>query len=113
MNNKKRTFNPILSDSTRFPQSEDSDLIYVGNWSAVVQGLTIATSEWTVESGSVTITNESNTTTTTTAQITGDPGESIIVNKVTLSDGQVDEHKVLLKIKANDTPVINNDYGFC
>lgn len=113
MNVSKRTFNPLLAKSFRFSQSENADLIYQGGWAATIQPGTISDSTWTVESGSVTITNKSNTTTTTTAQIAGEVGESIIVNKVTLADGQADERKILLKITANDTPVINDDYGRC
>lgn len=111
MNVSKRTFNPLLASSFRYSQSEDADLTYSGNWGPTIQTATITTSTWTVEDGSVTISNESNTDSTTSATITGEVGESIITNKVVLSDGQTDERKILLKIKANDIPSINDDYG--
>ena len=110
MNISKRTFNPLLAKQFRFSQLENALLSYIGNWGAAIQALTISASTWTVENGSVTLSGESNTNTTTTVKITGSPGESTIVNKVTLSDGQIDERIIKLRITDNDIPRISNDY---
>ncbi|MCP4365414.1 MAG: hypothetical protein GY800_08980 [Planctomycetes bacterium] len=111
MNRSKRTFNPLMANSFRFEQAENTDLTYTGNWGPTIQPGTIATSEWTVESGTVTLTDEASTTTTTTVTISGQPGEAKIINKVTLSDGQIDERAVDLRIMSNKATAITNDYG--
>lgn len=110
MNISERTFNPLLGRTFRYEQSENADLKYQGNWGPVVHPLTVSSSTWTVEEGTVTISNESLSGNTTSAEFTGSVGESTIVNKVTLSDGQVDERIIKLKIADNSTPYIQNDY---
>lgn len=112
MNRVKRTFNALMNDQFRYQQSEFSDLIYTGNWGPVVYPDTITASAWTVEDGSATLTNETFLSGgSTSVQISGSVGESTIVNKITTSSGQVEERIIKLKIKANDIPVINSDYG--
>lgn len=113
MNSSKRTFNPLQDYHFRYEQLEDANLAYSGNWGHAIQPDTIATSTWSVEDGSATISNENNTTTTTSATITGPVGESIIVNTITTSGGQTDQRIINLKIAAKDMPFINDDYGRC
>lgn len=113
MNNSKRTFNPLLAKSFRFSQSENSGLKYVGNWGVAIQPLTIASSEWVIETGNAAIASELNTTTTTSVILSGVTGESSIINKVILSDGQTDERKILLKICSNNEPQLDDDYRAC
>lgn len=113
MNVAKRTFNPLLGRTFRYSQAENADLEYVGNWGVAVQPETVESSTWTVERGSVTISDEAFTGSATSAKITGEPGESTIVNKVVLSSGETDERIILLKITDNDIPFIDRDYGFC
>lgn len=111
MNIKKRTCEPLRQNSTRFDQSENSVLDYTVNWGPCVDD--ILTSEWSVSEGSLTISSESTDATNITAScfITGDVGEHILINKITTTAGQTDEHKLLIKINENDIPYIDNDYG--
>lgn len=111
MNSAKRTFNPLLSRSFRYSQTENADLIYYCDWGATIQPDTIASSTWVVEDGSVTITNEAATDYITSAMITGDVGESTIVNKIVMASGQTDERIIKLKIVSNDVPFLDGDYG--
>ena len=111
MNNSKRTFNPLLGKTFRYAQSENAELKYQGNWGPQIQTLTIASSEWVVEYGSAVLASEAATTTVTSVIISGNAGESKIINKVTLSDGQVDERAIMLKIRSNNDPYLNSDYG--
>jgi|GEM_PF-3878333 hypothetical protein len=111
MNIVKRTFNPLLAKIFRFSQSENALLKYSGNWKPAIGALTISTSAWTVEDGTVTLSSEANSAGITSVHITGSVGESTITNKVTLSDGQIDERIIKLKIIDNDIPSIDDDYG--
>jgi len=110
MNNQKRTFNPLLKRQTRYQQAENAKLKYIGNWGPAIQGTTISSSEWTLEDGNATLSSEANTTTQTSVFIDGTPGENTIVNKVTLANGEINEHILKLRITDNDIPYINDDY---
>jgi len=111
MNITKRTFNPLLGRIFRFVQSENSSLKYEGNWGPAV-AQTVSASSWTVEEGDATLSSEALVSQTTSVIITGTPGENIIVNKVTLADGQIEERILKLKITDNDLPDYDTDYGF-
>ncbi len=112
MNIAKRTINALLGRRTfRFEQTENAKLKYQVNWKPLIQALTISASVWTVEDGSVTLSSETNVSGITAVVITGSVGESTISNKVTLSDGQIDERIIKLKIIDNDIPVYESDYG--
>jgi len=110
MNRQHRTFEPLFKEMTRYEQTENSLRKYTGNWAVAIQGKTISSSEWTVESGDAVLTNESSQSGTTSVFINGTPGENTIVNKVTLNTGEVEEHILKLKIKDNDEPIIEDDY---
>ena len=71
------------------------------DWTAFLEGLTFATSSWTVVNGSITIT--SNTTTTTHSLVEtsgGTVGEKCTLrNRVTRSDGEMEDQTIYVKIK--------------
>jgi hypothetical protein len=75
---------------------------YGVDWAADLGALTIATSTWTVVSGSATIVSDNKTATTTTVRITGgtDGAKTTFLNHIVLSDGQEDEKTCVLKVKA-------------
>jgi hypothetical protein len=112
MNISERTFNPLLAGSFRYQQSENSDLKYNGNWGPLIQPANVSTSTWTIEDGSVTLSNEALSGNKTSVLITGSVGEATIVNKVVLDDGQTEERTIKLKIIDNSIPRINYDYGY-
>ena len=113
MNNSKRTFNPLLGKIFNYQQSENASLKYQGNWGHVINQA-LSDSTWTVESGDAVLSGASFVTSgsgTTAVNISGTPGRSVIVNKITMADGQIDERTIKLKIVDNDIPVYNYDYG--
>jgi hypothetical protein len=115
MNISKRTFNPLFGKIFRYEQSENSSLQYTGNWGPAIKGNTITASAWTVENGDAVLSSEAFTTAaagTTSVIISGTPGENTIVNKVTLSSGEVEERMLSLKISDNDELGYMTDYGF-
>lgn len=112
MNKVKRQFEPLLSRSFRFQQSENAELVYTGNWGPVIQDETLAASAWTVERGDAVLSDEAFTADgVTSVTVSGIPGESTIVNKVTLSNGEIDERILQVRITDNDVPRYDNDYG--
>ena len=102
-NQKTNTFNALIAESFRFSQSENAKLKYIGNWKAELQGVSISTSIWSVTSGDATITTESLDGNTASCFISGQPGENIIINKITTDDGQTDERRLLIEIRNNET----------
>ena len=108
MNITKRTFNPLLGRRFRYDQPEDAELKYQGNWG--VLGLTVSTSEWEKLQGDAVLSGDALASNVTSVTISGEPGDSIIVNKVTFSDGQIDSRIILLKITDNDLPKCEPDY---
>jgi hypothetical protein len=112
VNIAKRTFNPLLSPTFRHSQAENAELRYTGNWGATIQPDTISSSTWVVERGDAVVSDEAFTDGNTSAVISGPAGESIIVNKIVSSSGEVDERILLLKITANYGPFANRGYGF-
>lgn len=98
-----------MQRSGRFIQSENSALKYQGDYSAQLQGDTIAASTWTVESGSLTVASEAEANGITSAIVSGSTGESILVNKITTTTGgETIERKFRIKITKNDTDQIND-----
>ena len=69
----------------RAKQKENEALTYTVNWAAELAGDTIATSTFTSEDSGITIANSANTTTQTSARLSGDPGRYRVVNKITLT----------------------------
>jgi hypothetical protein len=96
-----RTINPLTTYRAIFPQSENAALAYTIDYTAMLNGDTITDSTWSCRDAGVTIT-PSNTTSTVTATISGQPGEYTIVNKITTAAGMVDERILVLTIRAND-----------
>jgi len=95
--------NPIFS------QFEDSDLDYTINYIGRLGSDTIATSVWELENGSgLTISGESNDSTTVTARITGDNGRYLITNTITLSTGETMQSQIQVIIKRNDMSIISD-----
>lgn len=114
MNIVKRTFNPLLAKEFDYKQSENAELKYSGNWGPVAQANTITASTWTVENGTVTVSGAALASNVTSAIISGSPGCSRIVNKVTFTDGQVDERIINLTITDNSESCgCDYDYGIC
>jgi hypothetical protein len=110
MNKQHRTFEPLFKNMSRYEQTENAKHKYTGNWAPAIQGKTISTSAWTLESGNATLSNESSGTGTTSVLVNGIPGENTIVNKVTLSTGEIEEHILKIKIQDNDDPILYDDY---
>ena len=96
-----RTLQALSQDRLKAVQNENAVLSYSVNWGAQIDTATISTSTWTSED-SVTIASDSNTTTTATANLSGGVGCYRVVNKITTSDGQIDERIIVLTILDND-----------
>lgn len=103
MNNTKRTFNPLLGRSFRYEQPESAKLMYHGNWGVAIQPGKIVSSAWEAERGDVVFSDESFTDTATSAMVSGRIGEAVIVNRVVLESGEIDERVLMLRI--------DSDYG--
>lgn len=112
MNITSREINALQKRREVFKQSENADLDYVVNWSAVLDTDTISTSSWS-STPSLTISNETNTNKKPSAIITGNVGEYIVVNKIVTAAGITDERKFRLFIQDNEYPLdAVEDYGF-
>ncbi len=94
-----------------FAQQEDANLDYTINWVGRLDGDTIASSAWVLENGSgITISGETNDTTTATARLTGDTGRYLLTNTITLTtSGETMQAQFELLIKRNDK-TLNHDY---
>lgn len=103
-----RTFNANQSTLFRANQRENADLDYTINWAGELDTATISSSDWSTED-SVTIANETNTTTTASCDLTGEPGRYRVVNQITDSNGNVDERIIELTILENSQDY--SDYG--
>lgn len=101
-----------------FSQQEDANLDYTVNWVGRLGANTISTSAWELEGGSgVTISNESNTNTTSTARIKGDTGRYLFTNTIVLSTGETMQYQIEIQIKYNNRGTISdyrnfNHYGW-
>lgn len=92
-----------------FSQQEDADLDYTVNWIGRIGTDTISTSSWELEGGSgLTISSESNTTTTGTARLTGDTGRYLLTSTAVLSTGETMQFQFELIIKHNNRGTIND-----
>lgn len=100
----------MLGQSFRYEQSENSQLKYQGNWGPAIQPETISSSTWVVEEGDAVLASESNTDYVTEVLVSGQPGESTIVNRVVTSGGQTEERIIKLRVNDNTIPRINRDY---
>jgi len=86
-----------------FSQFEDADLDYTVNWVGRIGTDTIASDTWVNEySSGLTFSGETNTTTESTARITGDTGRYLITNTITLTtSGETMQQQITLIIKRN------------
>jgi hypothetical protein len=111
MNIAKRTINSLMQRSGRFIQSENSNLKYQVDYVAQLGSDTIATSTWTVESGSLTVTGGAESDNITSAVVSGSTGESRLVNKITTTtSGETIERIFRIKITDNSDECAC-DYG--
>lgn len=113
MNIVKRTINSLMQRSGRFVQSENSNLKYQVNYSAQLGSGIISTSTWTDETGGLTITSTSIDDLVTSALVSGQTGESLLVNKITTDAGETIERIFRIKITDNDGDLPESDYCRC
>jgi len=103
MNVADRTINALQARKVVYQQSEGAVLDYTVNWAAWLPASdTISVSSWSVKEGGVTISAQTNTTTTTRAIVTGTPGRHNIINKITTAGGLVSERTITLDIQSHD-----------
>ncbi|HHB12214.1 MAG TPA: hypothetical protein ENK62_03330 [Chromatiales bacterium] len=83
-----------------FLKDPDSTLDYVIDWSSWLGSDTIASSSWTVPAG-LTMTSESNTTTTATVWLSGGSAGSSyqVTNRITTAAGRVDERSITIEVQ--------------
>lgn len=106
-----RTLNALSGQCLKYTQAENSALTYTVNWAAILDTDTVSSSTWTAEDSGLTIANEANTTTTTSARLSGSPGKYRATNKVVTAAGDTHERYIDLTIKDNDAGY-TDDYGF-
>jgi hypothetical protein len=102
VNISNRIINAIQWAEASFTQSENSALTYTINYAAILQSDTIATSTWSCKSTGVTIVNETNTTSITSAKLSGTPGQYNVLNTIATAVGDTIECTVKLTIAANE-----------
>ena len=101
---KNRTVYALRFKRMAFSQSENALLDYFADYGAELQGDTIDTSEWLDETGGLTISNESNTTSIATAFISANsPGHYIVTNKITSVGGRTIEVTFAITVTDNET----------
>lgn len=94
------TFNANWSLLFNASQNEDEAKAYVINWAGELDEDAISTSEWTTD-GSLTIADETNTTTQTFARLSGEPGSYRAVNSIVTVNGDSLERIIQLRIGSN------------
>ena len=92
-------------------QTEDSAQTYTVNWAAELDTDTISTSTWTAEDSGLIIANESNTTQSASARLSGDTGRYRIINKIVTTAGDTMERYIDLIIMENDL-YYSTDWGY-
>jgi len=104
-----RTFNSLDPGPYQAQQTENALRKYVIDWISDEDN-DISDSEWTIVTGTATLSSEASSETQTSVIITANVGFARIVNKVTFADDQVDERIIKLTVKDNENG-IPNDYG--
>ena len=89
---------------------ENAAKTFTVNWAGQLDTDTISTSSWSTEDSSLTIANESNTTTTASARLSGDIGTHRAVNKIVTAAGDTLERYIDLTIEDNSSGYAY-DYG--
>lgn len=92
-------------------QTEDSAQTYTVNWAVELDTDTISTSTWTAEDSGANIANQSNTTTTASARLSGDVGRYRIINKIVTAAGDTMERFIDLTVEENDK-YYATDWGY-
>ena len=89
-----------MSLKLTWPNKDPADILdYQIDWSAALGADTIATSAWTVPAG-FTVTNQSNSTTTTTVWLSGGTaGVQRITNRITTAGGRTIERSVQMTVE--------------
>ncbi len=107
----KRTLQAQQRQSQLYQQQENADILYSVNWAAELDTDTISSSEWLQNTGTGSITDDSNTTTTASARIKGNVGKQRITNKITTASGNIMERQVIINVLSN-TDRHADDYYF-
>ncbi len=97
--------------SQLFQQQENANILYSVNWSAELDTDTIVSSTWTQNTGTGSITDESNTPNSASARIKGNVGKQRITNQITTASGNVMERQVIVKVLSN-TDRYADDYYY-
>lgn len=85
-----------------WPDKDPNDTVaYSVDWSTRLGATTIATSEFSLESGSCTLGSDANTTTTASVSVSGGTqGETCVIqNRVTTSASEQFDQTILLRIR--------------
>lgn len=84
-----------------FVKDPDEVLDYVRDWTAVLDGDTIATSTWTPDDG-ITVDSNSHDTTTATAWISGGilGATHLVLNRITTAGGRTFDKTLRFQIRA-------------
>lgn len=98
--------------SQLFQQQENSNILYSVNWAAELDTDTIVSSTWVQNTGTGSISDESNTPNTTSVRIKGNIGKQRITNQITTASGNVMERQVVVNVLSN-TNRISDDYYYC
>ena len=106
-----RTINALSSLRIIFSQLENEAKTYTVNWAGFLDTDTVSTSAWSSEDSALSVENETNTTTSASARLSGDPGRYRAVNKITTAAGDTHERFVDVLIRDNTLGYID-DYGF-
>ena len=101
-----------LQPNAIFRQQENEAILRTVNWAGELDTDTISTSTWTAENSGSTIASEANTTTTTSARLSGTPGRYLFTNKITTAAGDTREHQVEVEVLNNDRNLVNDYQGF-
>ncbi len=105
-----RTLNALTRDRLRLSQLENEARTYTVNWAAFLDGDDISTSTWSTEDSGLTIANAQNSTTTTSARLSGDVGRYRAVNQITTAAGDTFERYIDVVIRDNSSDY-TSDYG--
>ncbi len=107
----KYTLQAQQRQSQTYQQQENSDILYTVNYAAELDTDTIVSSEWLQNTGTGSITDESNTTNSTSARIKGNVGKQRVTNKITTASGNIMERQLIIKVLSN-TDLAADDYYY-
>lgn len=103
-------FNANLAPIFKASQLENEAETYTMNWAGELDTDTISSDTWTTED-SLTIANESNTTTTSVCRLSAsNPGSYRVVNQIVTANGDTLERIIDLYVKDNSPNDVFLDY---